>query len=367
MKPSHAETPRPPGRRTRRLALWGLLALLALAAGHTALWYVMAGQIEQGFAIWVAQRRAQGWRVEHAPPMRGGWPFSASSTIPGLRLEGASATVPGGVALASDRVVLRVVLPRIDRLRVEMPATQRLRIGGIDLPFAADRLEAVVMLAMDTPPSGAELRAERLRIGTPQGPVEIGALWLSTGSSTTATETESALDLRLSLEALDLPMPPALAGGAAAPALARFGKRIDSLALALQLSGPVPPGRAPASRAEAWREGGGTLEVAELALRWGPVGAQGSATIALDDELQPMGAGVLRIAGGAEALAALADAGVIGRRAAATARAMLPFLSRPTGAEGGSELDLALTLEDRTLTVARIPVLRMAPWVWPAP
>ena len=47
--------------------------------------------------------------------------------------DGAAATLPGGLALASDRVVLRVTLPRLDRLLVELPAQQRLRLGTAEL------------------------------------------------------------------------------------------------------------------------------------------------------------------------------------------------------------------------------------------
>jgi hypothetical protein len=128
----------------------------------------------------------------------------------------------------------------------------------------------------------------------------------------------------------------------------------------------VPPGRAPSLRAEAWRDGGGTLELRALALRWGAVGAQAAATLALDEALQPMGAGTLRISGAAAALETLVEAGVVGRRAAATARGVLPLLSRPSAETGAPEVEVPVTLEDRVLALARIPVLRFAPLDWPA-
>jgi hypothetical protein len=132
----------------------------------------------------------------------------------------------------------------------------------------------------------------------------------------------------------------------------------------MALSGPLPPGRSPTLRAEAWRDGGGTLELRAASLRWGPVGARAAATLALDEMLQPMGAGTLRLTGAPEALEALAGAGLIAPRAAATARSVVPLLSRP--AENGEpEIEVPVTLEERTLAVARIPVLRLAPLAWP--
>jgi hypothetical protein len=78
-----------------------------------------------------------------------------------------------------------------------------------------------------------------------------------------------------------------------------------------------------------------------------------------------MGAGTLRLTGAADALDALAEAGLVGRRAAATARAVVPLLSRPSAETGAPEIEVPLTLEDRTLALARIPVLRLTPLDWP--
>ncbi|WP_439596168.1 DUF2125 domain-containing protein [Falsiroseomonas sp.] len=354
LKTPASPRPRPLGPR---LALGALLLLVALGAGHAVLWQLMASQLEAGLATWVQIRRAQGWRVEHATPVRGGWPLSATLTLGAVRLEGGGATLPGGLVLESERVVLRVTLPRLRRLRVEMPGAQRLRLAGGEWRFAADQLVALVPLEEDTPPREAEVLAERLRLSSPGGPVEVASARLSATTSSTATEDEPALLLDLYAEAIDLPM--------AADAAAGFGRRIEALAAEAALSGPVPPGREPARRAAAWRDGGGSLELRQLSIRWGPAELAAAATLALDEALQPMGAGTLRLTGASQALQALTDAGLVGRRAAGTARIMLPLLSRP-GPTGATEIEVPVTVEDRTLAIARIPVLRFPSWDWPA-
>jgi hypothetical protein len=344
-----------PPRRWRLLPLLALLGLVAIAAIHAVLWRAMASGLEEGWADWVRLRRGQGWRVEHAAPVRGGWPLAATLAVDRLRMDGAAATVPGGIGFTADRLVLAVRLPRLDRLHVTLPGAQRLRLGAAEIPFTADSLAATLPLEAGTPPSNAEIAAERLRIGTPLGGLELRRALLTVEGSSSATEAEPALALTLSAEGIDLPAAP---GGA-------FGRQVESLATELSLSGPLPVGRAPTARAEAWRDGGGTLEVRSLALRWGPVAAAAAATIALDEGLQPMGAGTLRVTGAVAALEALAEAGLVGRRAAATARAVLPLLSRPSAETGAPEVEVPLTLEDRTLALARIPVTRLAPLDWP--
>lgn len=350
---------KPPSRRTRRFALIAVLAAVGLATGHALLWRAMADQLEAGWQNWVQLRRAHGWQVDHAPPMRGGWPLAATLTVDRLRLEGAAATLPGGVALGVQRAVLRVELPWLDRLEVALPGQQRLRLGGTEFPFTADTLTAIVPLERDTLPSTAELVAEQLRIGLAGGAVELASGRLAVRGSASATEAEAALELTLLAEGLDLP--PAAPGDP----LGRFGRRIATLSAELALSGPLPGGRAPATRAEAWRDGGGTLELRRLGLRWGPLGGTATATLAFDEALQPMGAGTLRLGGAAAALEALVEAGLVGRRAAVTARGVLPLLSRPSPEDGTPEIEVPLTLEDRTLSLARIPVMRFAPLEWP--
>ena len=60
--------------------------LAAAVAGHAALWWTVCGRLEEGFAAWAAQPPRRGlaggaWTA----PVRGGWPFAATLTLPGVR------------------------------------------------------------------------------------------------------------------------------------------------------------------------------------------------------------------------------------------------------------------------------------------
>src|SRR4051794_7648058 len=161
--PSRPTPPRPGIRRLLRRGLLGLAMLAALlAVGHALLWRWMGSQLEAGFQDWAAQRRALGWRGEHAPPLRGGWPLAATLTLPRFRLEGGGATLVGGLAggleWQADALVLRLAPPRLDRLVVEMPGRQRLRLGALGPPLPPRPLAA-------TPPPGARVAAPGGRPG----------------------------------------------------------------------------------------------------------------------------------------------------------------------------------------------------------
>ena len=368
-----SRSPLSPDRRRRfgvRALIGAALLLALLGAGHAVLWRWMGSQLQDGFAAWERERRAQGWQVEHAAPVRGGWPFSATLTLPRFRLAGGDATLPGGMEWRAELLVLRLSLPRVDRLLVEMPGRQRLRLDGREWPFAADRLVAELPIERDVLPREALLEAERLRIGIATGAgagtVEARRVRLEVKTRSTAIEGEPAVTLRGAAEFVQLPPAALPAAGAAAPVLASLGRMLGQVSLDAVLTGPVPPGRSPASRAEAWRDGGGTLELRGMDVRWGPVSASTTATMALDEALQPMGAGTLKLTGAAEALDAAAAAGLLTQRTAGTARTVVRLLSRAPADGGPSELEVPLTLEDRVLSLARMPLIRLGAWNWPA-
>ena len=131
------------------------------------------------------------------------------------------------------------------------------------------------------------------------------------------------------------------------------------------LNGPVPRMPGLARRAAAWRDGGGTLELQHVAVGWGPLALTGSATLALDPKLQPMGAGNARIVGYAQSLDALGASGAIPPRAAFAAKALAGLIAATPENGGPSEIDVPLTLQDRTLAIRQFPLARVPSLAWP--
>lgn len=344
------------GRFALRLTLAGALSLALLVAGHALLWRWMGGRLEEGFAAWAAARRAAGWRVEHAPPLRGGWPLAATFTLPNFRLSGGDGTLPGGLDWRTEAVILRLRPPRLDRLAIELPGRHRLILAGQEVPFAADRLQVNLPMARDVLPADATLTAERLRLGAAAGAVEVRRAELELHTRTTAIEGEPALALRLEAEEVALPVP-----------VNGLGRLLGPLRADLALSGPVPPGRGPAAKAEAWRDGGGTLELRAFDLQWGDAHATATATLTLDEALQPMGVGLVRLTGGAAAIEGATAAGLLAPGPAATARLLLRLLERPPTDAAAATLEVPLTLQERRLGIAKLPVARLPALAWPAP
>ena len=86
------------------------------------------------------------------------------------------------------------------------------------------------------------------------------------------------LGLALDLRKMHLPAPPP-----------SFTDMIDELAFGVTVKGAVPDGPLVQAIA-AWRDAGGTIELDNLQLEWGGLGVNATGTVALDQNLQPIGA-----------------------------------------------------------------------------
>jgi hypothetical protein len=348
-------------RRRRKLWIMLLVAPLLLAAADTFYWHLVMRNLEEGFAAWLAARSASGWTATAGQPLRGGWPLAATLTVPGVSLKGGDSDIPGGATWTADRVVLRVALLRPGLLEVASDGMQRLRLAdGPEIPYRADRLRLTLPLHSGAPPRSAEVTARNLRAGMPGGgdvPVSltVGSLDLSLEIRLAAQAGEPAVAFSLNAEAVGLPLP-----------IARtLGPRIASLALQGALDGPLLRTRSLVQRAAGWRDAGGTLEVQQLAVNWGPLDVTASATLTLDEQLQPMGAASARIVGYAETLDALAAHGAISRSAATAAKAVLSLLAHAPDDGTAPDVEVPLTLQYRTLSMRQVPLVRLPELDWP--
>ncbi|MBR0681766.1 DUF2125 domain-containing protein [Roseomonas eburnea] len=360
-----AKTPPPrPRRLFRRTALGLVSTLAALLLAHGLAWRWMTGALAVGFSDWATMRRAQGWEIEHELPYRGGWPFAARLTVPGLRVAGRSAALPDDFGFDAPEFVLQIAPPRLDRLVLTMPGELRLRLGNAEILLGAERLEATLALEPGLPPRALDVLAERLRATTPEGPFEAQRVAAALSARSGMADAEPIVMLEAAAEGVMLPPAPA------SPALAAFGRHVEQARLEAVLTGPLPlpgalPAYGPAAVAAAWRDAGGAVELRRMSLRWGTLVGEGEMRVTLDPALQPAAAGTLRLSDAPAALESMAAAGVITRGAARTAQGIATLLGRVP--EGGRvpQVELPLMVANGTVALARIPLLRLAPLAWP--
>jgi hypothetical protein len=331
-----------------------------LVAAEVAYWRIAAERLRTGYQAWLAEQVAQGWNVGSGPLSIGGWPGAATLTVPNLTLRHAGPTIPGDLNIASAGITLSVSLSNPNNLRLSLTGPMHVRAGELpDIIVAADETSADVPL-QQTGPLRIALHVGGLRVEPATGAwhMTVGLLnaQAEIAASPPADQSQPAATFSMSSEAIALP----------ANVKWPLGSNISSLSVDGRVNGPLPTSRDITHWAEAWRDGGGSLEITHLALGWGPLGLTSSATLALDDQLQPMGSGNGRIVGYAETLDRLAAAGMLTKSAATAAKAVLSLMAGTSDADEPSAVDVPLTLQYRTLSMRQVPLVRLPEVDWPA-
>lgn len=342
----------------RKLLITGLCLLLLVIGGGLVHRQLVINQLETGLHAWIAERRAKGWQVQIGSVTRGGLSLSPFLTVHDVDIKGGAPLIPGGVAWHASGVILKVDLFDPWRLTVQPLGLQALRLpDGSALSVFADTLEVGIAAAS---PDGVivEIDAGGVRAEIPDAgavttaidQMEARIAWLPTAAPGDRVATFS-----LSCKGLKLP------AGTRWP----LGPLVEVITAEGTMTGPVPDSPGPRAAAVAWRDGGGSLEVAVQSLIWGPLNATGSATLALDEELQPMGAGTAHLIGYQGTLDALGGNGVLTHSAVKAAKALLSLMAGVPSGREQQAVDVPLTLQFRTLSMRQIPLALLPEMEWP--
>ncbi len=348
-----------------RLRWYGFAAtavLIGLVAADLAYWNWVANRMRDDIRSWIADRTAEGWHIQTAPLAIGGWPDAVTARFRDVRITRdpapSSAPIPTPLRFTSPEIALRVSLFRPTTLTLTLTGEQQLAVAGAQ-PWmvAGDRMQAYLPLTDSADPAvtfkgrglrvGSAAKAWTARIAAADGRIAVAD----------PDQAPAAFDFAWSAGTVELP----------ANVKYPLGPSIHELSVVGTLHGPFPRGGNLAGLASAWRDGGGSLEVKQAVLSWGPLQLSATATLALDDQLQPMGSGGAKVSGYEDALDRLAAAGVLTKSAATVAKAMLSLLAGTGTGDAPSQVDVPLTLQYRTLSMRQVPLVRFPELDWPSP
>jgi hypothetical protein len=335
----------------RRRAIVSLVLLAGLVAGDMLAWRWAEARLESGYADWLTARRAEGWVITADAPVRGGWPLAARLDIPRMTVAGGVPGQPAAMSWTAEHVAL-IVAPTAPRtLNISFGGQQRIRLAAApEIGFTAERMNATTPLNPATPEAaGMDVEIGNLRAALATGNLTVTRLQLHGDASQS-----------FSLSAGDIALPPLGTGGTWP-----LGPHIASLVISGRIIGNLPLAPALSTKAVAWRDAGGKVELQHASIGWGPLGVTGQGSLELDERIQPMGTATLRIVGYDQALDAMARGGSLPPRVAAAAKAVLDLIAHTPDGGGAPLVDAPLTLRDGQLTVGQIPVARLPPLVWP--
>jgi hypothetical protein len=350
-------------RRKRLIALAVLPALLL--AGDFFYWRLTVNQLRAGFENWTTGVRASGWDVRHGAVTTGGWPNAAKLSVENLSIatSGWAGMNIGALHLrdiewGSDAISFRIGLTRPDIVEVTPLGLHPLRLNaGPPIPISAGELHLRLTQRPHAPPRALDVEVDTLT-GAVSGFGQVTIGHLSGHADLRLNAGRDQAVVLFSVSAQPLTLPDGMHWD--------LGPEIEEVAVDGVLNGPLPSeGQSLTERATSWRDAGGSLELHRLTIGWGQARLDATATLALDEDLQPMGAGTGKITGYGAALDALAAKAVLSRSAAQAAKAVLSLLATTPDDGQPEEVEVPLTLQFRTLSVRQVPLVRLPELDWP--
>jgi hypothetical protein len=340
-------------RRSTRSGLVAAVPLLVLFGAYAAYWWIVAGRIEDGVVAWRKSIQTRNidasWRRLHID----GFPFD-------LRVELQDATLRDRALSPAPELWLPVLtgsarpwnfnvwqLTAPEGLAANLAAAS----GRPQLKLAAKTGNGTVALG----PEGKTLLWLNFRdVGAEAGgrvPIQSAVTWITLPASPPQAHTEPSLGLAFDLRKIHLPASPP-----------SFTDMIDQAAFGVTVKGAVPDGPLVQAIA-AWRDAGGTVELDNLHLEWGGVGVNATGTVALDQDLQPMGAFSGGIEGFGAILKALVEAGRLDTEQAALAQIALTAFAKP-GLDGKPQIKTSFTIQNGEMFLGPVKLGAAPRIVW---
>jgi hypothetical protein len=335
-----------------RIFLVAVLALVLLG-GYAAYWFYVAAQLEKGINSWVAFQRQRGVTVEFERTSIRGFPFAFSTTFRQPHIAG---VVAGQVVDWRGSDVEGSVSPiDLHAMSFSAPGHHTLDLGAG--PAIVDAKDLTVRLGLDSfgQVSSLAMKFAGLQATLPDGKAVSASSGEATLNAGPPAKSDTDPLLQFALSAKELKLPEGIVLLTADP--------LGEARIAGTVKGPMPI--APVHQAlAAWRDAGGTVEVTDFALAQAPLSLSGSATVALDDTLQPIVAANLKARGLAATLDLLASQHRIYPEDALKMKLFVKGAERDTK-DGYKEVATGLTVQGGYLAwgpfkLAKVPVIR-----WP--
>ncbi|MBI3517723.1 MAG: DUF2125 domain-containing protein [Proteobacteria bacterium] len=339
----------------RRLVLIVLLLVAGAAGLWLGAWYVAARQLIAALDGWAEARRAEGWQVAYGSPSATGFPSKVAAQIPEPRLV-APARGSGTIAWEwrAPSVRIEIVPWRLDRVTLRNRGENRLvaQRDGARLEATLDCDDALVRLEAGRRDAGRyliELVGPKLQLVDPAVGIQASQLGFDLRLYRTPPGDHLAVAADLGFGVNDL----------VTELLGQAGRAPVTANLEVELMGAIPSGP-PDQSVPAWRDDGGTVEVRRLTLSSSGIRVAANGTLALDNQLRPMGAATAAIRGFDAAIDRLTAAGSVNPRDAQLAKLLLSAIATPS-AEGERVLNVPLTAQDGWFYVGPMRLTRLYP------
>ena len=309
-------------------------AVLVIGIGvYSVFWWVAAGKIEDAVTTWQAAEREQKLDVSWQAMRVAGYPLSFRLELSGVALKDGAMNPPADLQAPTLSATIHPWNFRAAWFAAPDGLDATLGQGTIPVRLNAEHGGGAVAQAAD----GTTTIWLSLYQAKADALVSLAAraihAWVILPPGVPATHQDPGMAFALVAHNLAVPVTPP-----------GFSGPVDDLGFGVTLMGAFPSG--PLRQAAAtWRNDGGTVELDNLRLHWGDMEINGSGTLALDNDLQPIGGFSGGVAGFDQLLNALVSSGRVKASDARVARLALAMLAK-AGPDGRPEISTSLTIQN---------------------
>jgi hypothetical protein len=335
-----------------RIFLAAALALVLLA-GYAAYWFYVAAQLDKGIDDWVTLQRRRGLTVEFEHRPIGGFPLAFRITFRRPHIAGAFAGQ--GFDWHGPDVEGSVSPIDLHGMTFSAPGHHAIDLGAG--PAALDAKDLKMRFGLDDFGQLSSLAATfaDLKVALPDGRTVAAAAGDASLGLAPPPKADTDPLLQFAASARDLKLPEGT--------VLLTGDPLGEARLAGTVKGPMPI--APLRQALAsWRDAGGTVEVTDFALAQATLALSGSATVALDESLQPIVAANLKARGLPATIDLLASQKRIYPEDALKMKLFVKGAERDTK-DGYKEVATGLTIQAGYLAWGPFKLAKVPPIPWP--
>jgi hypothetical protein len=309
-------------------------AVLVIGIGvYSVFWWVAAGKIKDTVTAWQATAREQKIDASWQAMRVAGYPFSFRLELSGVALKNEETDPPAD--LQAPTLTATVYPWNFHAAWFTAPDGVGVSLGegAIPMHLNAEHAGGAVAQADD----GTTTIWLSLYQAKADALVSLAAravhAWVIMPPGPPATHQDPGAAFAMVAHNLAVPVTPP-----------GFSGPIDDLGFGVTLMGAFPSGPL-RQAATTWRNDGGTVELDNLRLRWGDMEINGSGTLALDNDLQPVGGFSGGVAGFDQLLNALVASGKVKASDARVARLALAMLAK-AGPDGRPEISTSFTIQN---------------------
>lgn len=339
---------------TPRARIFVAVALvLVLLGGYAAYWFYVAAQLEKGINDWIAFQQARGLTVEVERTPIGGFPFAFSTTFRNPHIAGAMAGQ--SFDWHGPDVVGSVSPIDLHGMAFSGPGHHEIDLGAG--PATLDAKDLTVRIGLDNVGqlSSLAVKFADLKAVLPDGKAVAAAAGDASLNAGPPPKADSDPLLQFAASAKDLKLPEGTVLLTADP--------LAEARIAGTVKGPMP--MAPLRQAlSSWRDAGGTVEVTDFAVAQATLSLSGSATVALDETLQPIVAANVKARGLAATIDLLASQRRIYPEDALKMKLFVKGAERDTK-DGYKEVATGLTVQGGYLSWGPFKLAQVPPIQWP--